>query len=177
MLTTILIVAAIAVAAVLVFAAMKPDTFRISRTATFRAQAERIYPLVNDLRAHRSWSPFDQDPATKRSYTGETVGKGAALDFDGGRATGVGRLAILEADPPSKVMLSLKMSKPFKCDNIVEFTFEPAHDGAGATTVTWAMHGPQPFFGKVMNTFIDCDKMVGRQFEQGLAKLKALAEA
>jgi hypothetical protein len=181
MLTTSLIIVALLIAAVLLIAAMKPKSFHISRAAMVGAQADRVYSLVNDLKTHRSWSPFDADPAMKRHYSSETAGKGASLDFDGGR-TCVGRLAITDAKPHSEVTMSLKMSKPFKCDNIVEFTFVPARDAVDATHVTgthvtWAMHGPQPFMARLMSTFVNCDRMVGKQFEQGLSKLKSLAEA
>jgi uncharacterized protein YndB with AHSA1/START domain len=173
MLTTILLVIATAIAGILIFASTKPNSFRISRSATIDAKPESIFPLVNELRAHRSWSPFDQEPALKRAYSGPEAGKGAVLAFDGGNKAGVGTLSITEATAPSKILMNLVMTKPFKCDNTVEFTFEPK---GNETVVTWAMYGPQTFAGKLMNVFIDCNKMCERQFDTGLVNLKELAE-
>lgn len=173
MLTTILLVIAAVIAAILIFASTKPNSFRISRSATINARPDSIFPLVNELRAHRSWSPFDQEPAMKRAYSGPDSGKGAVLSFDGGNKTGVGSLSITDAVAPSKILMNLIMTKPMKCNNTVEFTFEPKD---GATLVTWAMYGPQPYIGKLMNVFIDCNKMCERQFDTGLANLKAIAE-
>lgn len=96
------------------------------------------------------------------------------LAFDGGAKAGVGTLSITDASAPSKILMNLVMTTPLKCDNIVEFTFEPL---GNATEVTWAMYGPQSFAGKLMNVFIDCNKMCERQFDTGLASLKALAES
>lgn len=176
MLTTVAIIAAIAVvliAAVLVMAATKPDTFGVARTANIKAPPEKIFPLINDLHSHTAWSPFEKDPEMKRTHSGAPQGEGAVYEWAGNRKVGTGRIAIDESTPPSKVTMKLDMFTPFEAHNIVEFTLEPQGQ---STSVTWAMHGPQPFMAKVMGTFINCDKMVGGQFEEGLAKLKALAE-
>ena len=173
MLTTILIIVAIAIAAVLIYAATKPGSFRVQRTAAIGAPAERIYPLIDDLHAHHAWSPFEKDPAMKRTHSGAERGRGAVFEWEGNRQVGKGRLAITDSTP-RKVTMTLDMFSPFKANNIVEFTLKP--NGGGATDVTWAMHGQQPYMAKLMSTFINCDKMVGSQFEEGLAKLKAIAE-
>jgi len=168
----VLAVIAVAIAAVLIIAAFKPNSFSVQRSTSIAAAPDAIFPLINDLRAHRSWSPFDKDPGIKRTYSGASKGPGSALDF-ADRKAGTGRIEITDASQPSLVTMRLRMSKPMKCDNVVKFSLAPR---SGATDVTWAMSGPQPFMGKVMSTFINCDKMVGRQFEQGLAELKAIAE-
>jgi uncharacterized protein YndB with AHSA1/START domain len=173
MLTTILIVVAVVIVAALIYAALQPDTFSVTRSIAIAAPPERIFPLVNDLRAHRQWSPFDQDAAMKRAYSGPESGPGATFVFDGGNKSGVGALTVTDAQAPSRVAMSLKMSKPLACDNVVEFVFVPQ----GATTQTsWTMRGPQPFVAKVMNSLFRCDKMCARQFDRGLAALKAAAE-
>jgi len=173
MLTTILIVVVVVIVATLIYASLQPDTFSITRSIAITAPPERIFPLVNDLRSHRQWSPFDQDVAMKRAYSGPESGPGATFAFDGGNKSGVGTLAVTDVQAPSRVMMSLKMTKPFACDNVVEFAFVPH----GATTQTsWTMRGPQPFIAKVMNSIFRCDKMCARQFDQGLAALKAAAE-
>jgi uncharacterized protein YndB with AHSA1/START domain len=176
MLTTTLIIIAVlvALAVILLYAASKPDTFGVQRSTTIVAPPEKIFPLINDLHAHTTWSPFEKDPAMKRTHTGAPAGKGAVYEWDGNRQVGSGRIAITDSAAPSKVAMRLEMFRPFRADNVVEFTLEPQ---GNPTRVTWAMRGQQPFMAKLMSTFINCDKMVGSQFEEGLAKLKTLAEA
>jgi len=171
----ILAAVAIVVAGLLIYAASKPDAFQVQRSTDIPAPPEKIFPLINDLHAHTTWSPFEKDPAMKRTYSGAPAGKGAVYEWDGNRQVGSGRIAITDSAPPSKVAMRLEMFRPFKADNVVEFTLEP--QGNPTTRVTWTMHGRQPFMAKLMGTFINCDKMVGSQFEEGLAKLKGLAEA
>ena len=173
MIVTILIVIAVAVAAVLAYAASKPDTFMVRRSAAIAAPPEKIFPMIDDLRAQSAWSPFEKDPNMKRTHSGAPRGKGAVYAWDGNRQVGAGQIAITELVPSSKVVLLLDMSRPFKAHNTVEFTLDRI--GAG-TNVTWAMQGRQPYMAKVMGLFVDCDKMCGGLFEEGLAKLKALAE-
>ena len=173
MITTIVIVIAAALVAALAYAATRPDTFAIRRSTTIAAPPERIFPMIDDLRAQSAWSPFEKDPQMKRTHSGAARGRGAVYEWDGNRQVGAGRIAITDSVPPSKVVLALDMLRPFKASNTVEFTLDRA--GAG-TNVTWSMQGRQPYMAKVMGLVMDCDKMVGSQFEEGLAKLKALAE-
>ena len=168
----IAVVIAVAVVAVLVYAATKPDKFGVQRAASIGAPPEKIFPLIDDLHAHTSWSPFEKDPNMKRTHSGAARGKGAVYEWEGNRQVGAGRLAIIDSTP-SKVTMALDMLKPFEAHNVVEFTLEPQ---GGSTNVTWAMRGRQPYMAKLMSTFINCDKMVGSQFEEGLGKLKVLAE-
>jgi hypothetical protein len=168
----IAVVIAVAVVAVLVYAATKPDKFGVQRAASIGAPPEKIFPLIDDLHAHTSWSPFEKDPNMKRTHSGAARGKGAIYEWEGNRQVGAGRLAIIDSTP-SKVTMALDMLKPFEAHNVVEFTLEPK---GGSTNVTWAMRGRQPYMAKLMSTFINCDKMVGSQFEEGLGKLKVLAE-
>lgn len=168
----IAVVIAVAVVAVLVYAATKPDKFGVQRAASIGAPPEKIFPLIDDLHAHTSWSPFEKDPNMKRTHSGAARGKGAVYEWEGNRQVGAGRIAIIDSTP-SKVTMALDMLKPFEAHNVVEFTLEPK---GGSTNVTWAMRGRQPYMAKLMSTFINCDKMVGSQFEEGLGKLKALAE-
>jgi hypothetical protein len=172
MLTTIAIIVALAIAAILIYAATKPDSFSVQRSTAIAAPAQKIFPLIDDLHAHHAWSPFEKDPAMKRIHSGTHHGRGAVYEWEGNREVGKGRLAITESTP-SKITMALDMLKPFKASNTVEFTLAP---NGGATDVTWAMHGRQSYMAKLVSTFINCDKMVGSQFEQGLAKLKAIAE-
>jgi uncharacterized protein YndB with AHSA1/START domain len=162
------------VGVVLANAAAKPDTFRVERTASIKAPPEKIFPLINDFDNWGAWSPWEKkDPAMKRTRSGAASGKGSVYAWDGDKNVGKGRLEIAEASPPSKVTLKLDFEKPFAAHNIVNFTMEPQGD---ATTVTWAMHGPVPFLAKIVHVFLNIDRMVGQDFEAGLANLKALAE-
>lgn len=170
MLTYILLTIAAVIAAILIYAAMKPNTFSISRSTDIQAPPSRIFPFVNDLADHEKWSPFARDPKVNNHIGNPSSGTGARVDFDGSCA---GTLSITGSNPSSKVAMRLQMTKPMKCDNQIEFNLAPQ---GSSTHVTWAMSGAQPYLGKLMNVFINCDKMVGKQFEQGLADLKKLAE-
>jgi uncharacterized protein YndB with AHSA1/START domain len=174
MIATILIVVGVAIAAALVYAATKSDVFKISRSALIDASPETIFPMIDDLHAQSAWSPFEKDPDMKRTHSGAPRGKGAVYEWDGNRQVGAGRIAITDSVAPSKVVLLLDMSRPFQAHNTVEFTLDR---NPGGTNVTWAMQGRRPYLAKVMSLFINCDKMVGSQFEEGLAKLKALIES
>lgn len=174
MLKIIGIVIAVLIAGVLLHAANKPDSFRVERSASIQAPPERIFPLINDLRAFNKWNPFEKkDPNLKGRYSGPPSGKGAAYAFDGNKDVGKGSIEILESSSPSRVAMRLSMIEPFEVRNTVDFTLVPS---GGATRVTWAMQGPAPFLAKVIHVFIDMDRMVGRDFEAGLASLKALVE-
>lgn len=178
MLTTLAIIGgaiAVIVAAILIIAAFKPDGFRVQRSIEIHAAPGTIFALINDLHENSRWSPFEKDPNMKKVHSGAPKGVGAAYDWDGNRQVGRGRIAITESVPTSKVAMKLDMFTPFEAHNTVEFTLHPAE--GNRTTVTWAMFGPQPYMAKVMSTVINCDKMVGKQFEEGLSKMKAIAEA
>ncbi|WGJ14861.1 SRPBCC family protein [Methylocapsa sp. D3K7] len=162
----------IAAAAVFAYAAAKPNWFHIKRSLIINAPPEKIFPLINDLGLQAMWSPFEKDANMRRNFSGPAQGKGAAYEWDGNRAAGAGRIVIADSTPPSKVVLNLHILRPFKAQNIVEFTL--ASEGR-ATHVTWAMKGQQPYMAKLASTFINCDKMVGKQFEEGLAKLNGIA--
>ena len=169
----IAIVLAIAIAAVLILAATKPDTLRVQRAISVRAPAESIFPLINDFHQWRSWSPYeDKDPALKRTYSGNSSGVGAVYAWDGNKNVGSGRMEILES-APRKIRIKLDFFAPFKASNVAEFTFTPQ---GGATDVDWVMTGENRFIGKVMSIFLDFDKLIGKDFEAGLADMKAAAE-
>jgi hypothetical protein len=162
------------IALILIFAATRPDTFRVERSTSIKATPDKVFPLINSLAAQAQWSPWEKiDPAMKRKLSGADSGKGAVYEWDGNSEVGKGRIEITDAVAPSKVLLKLDMIEPMEGHNTVEFTLAPAGE---MTKVTWAMYGAQPFIGKLVGVFIDCDKMVGGQFETGLASLKAIAE-
>lgn len=161
---------------VLGLAATKPDVFRLQRSIVIDAMPENIFPLINDLRAHESWNPFDRpDPDTRKTHAGATQGAGAVYAWNGKGPAGAGRLSILESEPPSRIGMRLEMLKPFKSSNEVTFTLVPA--GGAATNLTWSMQGHVPYPAKIMHTLFNMDRVIGKQFEAGLASLKAIAEA
>jgi len=172
------IVLAIAIAVVLALAATKPNTFTVQRAITVKAPPERIFPLINDFRQWVTWSPYEnKDPALKRSYSGAPNGKGAVYGWEGNKNVGSGRMEILDASAPSKIVIKLDFFTPFEGHNTAEFTMLPQGDATNATTnVAWLMHGPSPFIGKIMQVFINMDRMIGKDFEAGLANLKRLTE-
>ena len=173
MLMTVAIVIVVLVVALLAFVASKPDTFHVQRSTTIKASPETVYPLISDWHNFLTWSPFEKDPGMKRTFKGAASAKGAIYEWDGNNKVGSGRIEIMEAVSPSRLVMQLDMIRPFKAQNMVEFTLAVK---SGTTDVTWAMTGRVPFMGKLMGLIMNCEKMVGSQFEEGLAKLKSLAE-
>ena len=174
MFRTIAIVLVALIAGLLVYAATKPDSFRVQRATSIKAPPEKIFALLNDFQRWDAWSPWEKkDPAMKRTFSVVTGGKGAQYAWEGNRDVGQGRMEIAEAIAPSKVRIKLDFVKPFEAHNLIEFTLEPKGD---TTNVTWAMQGDTPYFAKIIHVFINMDKMVGNDFEIGLANLKTIAE-
>jgi Polyketide cyclase / dehydrase and lipid transport len=170
----IVVVLVVGIAAVLGFAATKPDAFRIQRATSMKAPPEKIFPLINDFHSWASWSPWEKlDPALKRTYSGAASGQGAVYEWEGNKKVGQGRMEILESSPSSKVLIKLDFIKPFEAHNTAEFTLDRQGD---STTVTWIMNGQQPYMFKVMSVFCSMDKMIGKDFETGLANLKSITE-
>jgi uncharacterized protein YndB with AHSA1/START domain len=170
----IAVVLAVAIAIILILAATRPDTFSIQRAATIKAPPEKIFAVISDFHQWGAWSPWEnRDPAMQRSFSGAASGKGAVYAWDGNKNVGSGRMEILDVSVPSKIVIKLDFLKPFEAHNTAEFTMLPQGD---ATNLTWAMHGPLVFMAKVMHVFINMDKMIGKDFEAGLANLKRLTE-
>jgi uncharacterized protein YndB with AHSA1/START domain len=174
MLWTILTVIAVVIAAILILAATRPDVFRVQRSATIAAPAEKIFPHLNDYRRWQAWSPYEKkDPAMKRTFSGPATGPGALYEWEGDKNVGKGRIEITEMSPNARLVFNLDMLKPFEAHNKGEFTLEPQ---GNATVVTWAMYGPTPYLFKIMHMFCNVDRMVGGDFEKGLADLKTISE-
>jgi uncharacterized protein YndB with AHSA1/START domain len=162
------------IAAILVYAATKPDSFRVERSTAMNAPPEKIFPYIDGLKRWTAWSPYEgRDPAMKRAYSGAESGKGAVYEWDGNDNVGKGRMEIVDSTPPNRVVIKLDFLKPFEGHNMAELTVEPK---GGQTIVTWAMYGPSPFMTKLIGTFMDMDDMIGRDFAAGLAKLKTVVE-
>jgi uncharacterized protein YndB with AHSA1/START domain len=175
MLKISLAVIALLVGALLVYAAIKPDTFRLERSATIAAPPDKVFALINDLRQFNTWNPYanpKRDPQAVITYDAVTVGVGGAYSWQGDKL-GAGQMQIVESVAPQHVSAKLDFTKPFVAHNIADFTVQPAGTGS---IVKWAMHGPMPYLNRLMTIFFDMDKMVGKDFEEGLGNLKALAE-
>ena len=161
------------VAVVLIFAATRPDTFRIERSTTIKATPAKIYGNLVNLHKWTAWSPFEhRDSSMKTTYGGPMKGKGAWSAWEG-KKMGKGKMEITEVQSPSKMVMALDFEAPMKAHNTIEFTLQP--DGK-ATKVTSVMEGPNPYIAKVIHVFMSMDRMVGRDFESGLANLKAVSE-
>ena len=174
MLRIVVIIALIAVVALALFVATRPDAFRVQRSATIKAPPDKIFPHLADFHAWASWSPWEKiDPALQRTYSGPNSGPGAVYEWSGNKNIGSGRMEILEAAPSSRVLIKLDFLSPFEAHNTAEFTLQPSGDG---TTVTWAMYGPNTLMSKLMSLVFNMETMVGPQFETGLNNLKAVAE-
>ena len=174
MIKAVAIVVVVLIVGLLYFAAIKPDTFSVQRSTTIKAPPEKLYAIVNDFHRWTDWSPWEKlDPLMTRTHSGAASGTGAVYEWRGNAKVGAGRMEITESVPASKVGIKLDFIKPFEGHNIAEFTLVP--QGAG-TDVTWAMRGPTPFVSKLMQVFVNLDSMIGKDFESGLANLKALAE-
>ena len=161
------------IAGILFAASRQPDTFRVERHVMVRAPAEEIFALVNDFRAWDAWTPYNRDPAMKKTYGGAPAGAGATYAWEGNGDVGKGEVAITAAQAPERIDLDLHMVAPFEARNKVTFTFLRE---ASQTAVSWSMVGNNNLIGKAMGLFMDMDKMVGGDFETGLARLKAAAE-
>lgn len=164
----------VAVAAVLLFALTRPDSFRVERRIVIQADAARIQPLIADFHRWADWSPWEKlDPVMHRDFGGPASGVGATYAWQGNKDVGSGRMAVREATP-LRVAIQLDFIEPFEGHNTAEFTLAPQ---AAGTEVLWAMHGPMPYVSKLMTVFVSMDSMIGKDFEKGLAQLKTAAEA
>jgi uncharacterized protein YndB with AHSA1/START domain len=174
MIKKILALVGLVVVLILIYAAFKPGDFRVQRSIAIQAPPEKIFPLINDFHQWPSWSPWEKlDPNMKRTLSGPANGTGSVYEWDGNSKAGKGRMEITDSVPSSKIGIKLDFIKPMEGHNTVEFTLQP--DGS-STSAIWAMSGPLAYPGKVMSVFVSMDKLIGSDFETGLANMKAAAE-
>jgi uncharacterized protein YndB with AHSA1/START domain len=175
MLDIILVLVAIAVIIFVIVAAMQPTDFRITRTGTISAPASAVFAQVNDLQKWDAWSPWAKlDPDARNSFEGPASGTGAIMRWVGNNKVGQGSMTIIESRPNDFISFKLEFLKPFAATNTAEFTFNSEND---QTTVIWSMYGKNNFMNKAIGLIMNCDKMVGGQFEEGLATLKSVVES
>jgi len=169
----IIAVVVLAIAGVLGYASTKPDNFRYESSITINAAPDKIYAILNDLRTGDEWSSWNKvDPNMKKTYGGPASGKGQTFEWDGNKDIGAGKIEIVDTTP-SKITMNLDFIKPMEGHSKVDYLIEPVD---GGTKVTSAMYGPQPFFGKVISVFMDCEKMIDEKTQESLSALKAYAE-
>ncbi|MGI0029371.1 MAG: SRPBCC family protein [Nitrososphaera sp.] len=175
MLKKILIALAAIVVVFVAVVAMQPSEFRVARTATISAPAPVVFAQVNDFHKWEAWSPWAKlDPAAKATFEGPSAGPGAIFRWAGNDEVGEGSMTITESRPSDLIRIKLEFLKPFAATNTVEFTFKPE---ANQTAVTWSMAGKNNFIAKAVCLFMNMDKMVGGNFEKGLAQMKSAVEA
>ncbi len=166
---------AVVIVVFVIVVALHPSDFRITRTANVSTPAAVVFALVNDLHEWEAWSPWEKmDPALKKSFEGPSAGTGASYSWTGNKKVGAGRMTIMESHPDELIRIKLEFLKPFKAAHTAEFSFKSK---GNQTAVTWNMFGKNNFMGKAMHLFMNMDKMVGGQFEKGLAQMKSVVEA
>jgi polyketide cyclase/dehydrase/lipid transport protein len=175
MLVKILIVLAVIVVGLAAVIALQPARYRVSRSITIAAPAPVVFAQVNDFHNWSAWSPWEKvDPAMKRTYSGPPAGAGATYAWVGNREVGEGRMAIAESHPSDRIRVDLEFVKPFAGTSVAEFMFRPESD---RTVVTWSMTGDKNFIAKAIHLVMNMDRMIGDQFDKGLAAMKTVAEA
>ncbi len=175
MLKAIVIILILGIAGFLGVVAMQPSEFRITRSATIVAPASAVFSQVNDFHKWESWSPWaKRDPQMKQTYEGAPTGVGAVSAWSGNSEVGKGRMTITESRADESIRIKLDFLEPFTVTNVAEFEFKA--EGA-QTRVSWSMSGTNNFMAKAVGLFMNMDKMIGGDFEQGLVNLKALTEA
>lgn len=175
MLGKILIALVVIVVGLVAVIALQPAGYRVSRSTAVAAPAAVLFAQVNDFHKWTAWSPWEQiDPAMKRTYEGPPAGAGARYAWAGNREVGEGRMTIVESHPSDRIQVRLEFVKPFAGTSVAEFTFRP--DG-GRTLVTWSMTGDKNFIAKAIHLVMSMDRMIGDQFDKGLAAMKTVAEA
>lgn len=175
MILKILIGVAVIIALLAIFIAARPSQFAISRSATMAAPMSAVFHQINDFHKWSAWSPWAKiDPDAKNSFAGSPSGEGAKFAWDGNKNVGAGNMTIIESVPNDHIRIRLEFIRPFAAVNDTLFAFKPNGD---KTNVTWTMSGRNGFMGKAIGLFMDCDKMVGCQFEKGLASLEQAAKA
>ena len=174
MLMKILIALAVIVVVLVVVVATRPTEFRVARTATIAAPAPAVFAQVDDFHRWEAWNPWAKiDPAMKQTYEGAPAGIGAIYTWAGNHEVGEGRMTLTESRPSDLIRVRLEFLKPFKATNVAEFTFRPE---GNQTAVTWSMTGRNTFMAKAVHLFMNMDRMVGGQFEKGLAQMKSVVE-
>lgn len=172
MIKRVLLILAVLIAALVVIIALQPSDFRVTRSAVLPGPPEAVFEHVNDLRKWEGWSPWaDLDPDSTAAFHGPATGTGSAMSWSGNNDIGEGTMTITESRPGERIEMQLAFVRPFQGVSKVEFTFVP---DAGGTLVTWTMSGTNDFLAKAIGLVMDCDTMIGTEFEKGLDNLRGV---
>lgn len=175
MIAKILIALGLVIVVVLIAATFQPSEFRVSRSTLVFAPADKLFAEVDDFHRWQAWSPYEKlDPGMQRTFAGPAAGIGAIYGWSGDKNVGAGKMTITESVPAQKVGIRLEFTKPMAAVSESTFTFQPE---GSETRVRWEMTGRNNYLSKIFCLFMNMDKMIGGQFEEGLANLKRLAEA
>jgi len=171
--TISLIIVALFIVVLVILVAKQPTEFRVERSQAISAPVSVVFEQVSNLHSWAAWSPWDKmEPDVKKTFEGPASGIGASYAWVG-KKTGTGRMVTIESKAAQLLRFDLKFEKPFKAHNVAEFTFSPQSD---QTLVTWSMTGENNLMGKIFGLIVNCNKMVGGQFEEGLKNLKTVSE-
>ena len=174
MLLNILIGLAVVIVIFVIVVATRPAEFRVARSIAIGVPPDAVFPHVNELKRWEAWNPWGKiDPNMKLTYDGPASGVSASYAWVGNNEVGEGRATITEIRANELVQLKLEFFKPMAGVSTAQFTFKPQ---GNQTEVTWAMTGKNNFIARAVCMFMNMDKMIGGQFEKGLADLKAMAE-
>ena len=174
MLKTILVALAVIIVVLVVIVALQPSDFRVTRSTTISAPPPAVFTQVNDFHKWQAWNPWGKiDPAMKQTYEGAPAGTGAIYTWSGNNEVGEGRMTITDSRPNELIRVKLEFFKPFTATNTADFTFKPE---GNQTVVSWSMFGDKNFMAKAIHLVMNMDKMIGGQFEKGLADMKSAVE-
>jgi len=175
MLIKVLIVVAVIIVVLIVIVALQPKEYRVARSTTMSVPPLAAFAQVNDFHKWEAWNPWGKiDPAMKQTYEGAPAGTDAVYTWIGNKEVGEGRMTIIESRPSDLIRIKMEFFKPFAGISTAEFTFKPE---SKQTAVTWSMSGDKNFMAKAIHLFMNMDKMIGGQFEKGLAEMKSIVEA
>jgi uncharacterized protein YndB with AHSA1/START domain len=175
MLWKILLAIAIVIILLIIFIAMQPGSFRIARSILISAPPQTVFNQITDFHKWDAWSPWlKMDPNVKQTYEGPSSGPGATYSWSGNKKIGAGRMTITDTQTPDLIRIKLEFFQPFAATNDTEFTFKPE---ANQTNLTWAMTGQRPFMMKAFGLIMNMDKLVGNDFQKGLASIKQISES
>ena len=170
----ILAIVVVIIIVLVVIVALQPGDFRVARSNLVSAPPPAVFAQVNDFHKWSAWNPWGKiDPVMKQNYEGAPAGPGAIYTWTGNKEVGEGRMTITDSRPSDLIRVKLEFLKPFAATNTAEFTFVPE---GNQTRVTWSMFGAKNFMAKAVHLFMNMDKMIGGQFEKGLADMKVAAE-
>jgi uncharacterized protein YndB with AHSA1/START domain len=157
------------------YVSTRESSFRYERSGVINAPADKIFPYISQFRLGEKWSPYEKvDPNLKKTFKGTDGQVGSIMEFDGNMEAGSGQLELLNLVPNESVDIKLTMTKPMFAENLIQYRLTPE---AGGTRFTWTMSGDGGFMTKLMTVFIDCEKMIGGQFTQGIENLKTVVES